>query len=494
LKIAQEKLENFEFKGNSLFTKIFKEEEREKEPAEKEFIDDGKCPEERINDQVTPLWRIPYKEQLLQKQETVKAKLIRLKKELFKFFPKKDYNAIFKEDDGETDWERLKRMTPEQRALEQLYWLKQTPQHFNGLPCELQEIIPSPIENGYRNKCEFSFGRDLNGEKSCGFLLGLYKQGFTAVLNPKDALNVPEKQKIIVNGLEDYVRSSELDTFDRKSKQGFFRIALVRTLASGETMLMLQVKAKGLSNDQIELEKKSFKIFIEEFAIKNNFTINSLYWQQNDDDFNGIKEDMKMELIGGNQFVTEHLLGLKFQISPASFFQVNPSATEVLYGKIRDLSINAAAKAKNELSTISEPLKNVKVEATLVGPDTDSKIPGVVLLDLCCGTGTIGITMAQYVKKVIGVELCSEAVEDAKKNAAANQIKNCIFLNGKVEEKMHGIFKYHINPFDKVIAILDPPRSGVHYSVIKSIRECRELKHVIFVACDLSQSLSNIIE
>jgi tRNA (uracil-5-)-methyltransferase len=285
-------------------------------------------------------------------------------------------------------------------------------------------------------------------------------------------LNVSSNAKAIANFLQDYARKSELDVYDRVEQKGFFRLALVRTLQSGQCMVMLQVNPTDISPEDLEKEKQLFtECLLGHETV--DFTINSIYWQESTEKFNGIKDDMPMTLLHGTPQVVETLMGLQFEISPTSFFQVNPPATELLYNKIKELSLEAASDAK----------------VHGVGED-----PGVVLLDLCSGTGTIGISMAKSMKKVIGVELCPEAVEDAKRNTTLNGLENVFSLQGKVEEKMHGIFKYHILPEDTVIAVLDPPRSGVHYSVIKSIRDCPSLNHIVFVACDFNQSLQNIVE
>ncbi|KAJ3320989.1 tRNA methyltransferase 2 [Boothiomyces sp. JEL0866] len=469
--VAKSKLDGVEFKGKKLFTKENVVQQREAPPP-KEFVDDGRTPEERIADQVTPLWKIPYEEQLNMKKEDFKKTLSNYAKSLAKFFPKKNYKALPPPvDDTMAPLERIKSMTTEQRALEQLDWLNGARKENDGLPCKILDTIASPETEGYRTKCEFTFGRDMDGNKSCGFLLGLYKNGITTVLNPKSCLNVSKKGKEIANILEKYVQQSEYDVYDRVSKLGVYRLALVRTLASGQCLVMVQLKTNELDAETVAKEKETIRdALLEEFK-SHSISLDSLLIQEYNDDFNGIKEEVPMEVLYGTKFVTEELLGFKFQISPTSFFQVNPTATELLYDKIRELGLQAAEKAK-----------------------ANSPNAGAVLLDLCCGTGTIGITMAKHFKKVIGVELVAEAIEDAKRNAAANGVTNITYICSKVEDAMHDVFKNHVSRDDVVVAVLDPPRAGVYYSVIKSIRDIPTLKHVVFVACDLKQSTQNLID
>jgi tRNA (uracil-5-)-methyltransferase len=319
-----------------------------------------------------------------------------------------------------------------------LNWVKEAIKDHDGMPCPLLPTIPSPKTEGYRqdsklisrSKYEFTFGRDLEGEKTCGFLLGLYKEGVHAVLNPSELLHVSVEGKKIANMLQDYVKEQEYDVYDRIKQEGVYRTALVRTLGSGECMIMLQINPTLLSEKQIEEEKIKFKDYIINHSAgpDKKLSINSLYIQLSSDSFNGFKDETPSELLHGTKFVTEKILGLSFQISPTSFFQVNPTGTEILYAKIRELTLKAAEDAKKHVLIggdyvfvtkedlnpyVSQP------EEVQVAANTN---PGVVLLDLCCGTGTIGISMAKHVKKVIGVEMVAEAIEDAKKNAVANGI------------------------------------------------------------------------
>ena len=170
---------------------------------------------------------------------------------------------------------------------------------------------------------------------------------------------------------------------------------------------------------------------------------------------------------------------------------------------IKEFCVGAAKEIKNsEASSVEVVGKQEVVEAGSKGEKqvveassvveanqddknhaTDSTKPGIILLDLCCGTGTIGISLASHVKQVIGVEMNSEAIKDAERNAQLNNIQNATYYTSKIEDISYKLFK-NIDPKDTVIAVLDPPRTGVHYSVIRSIRDTPKLKHLIFVACE----------
>lgn len=155
----------------------------------------------------------------------------------------------------------------------------------------------------------------------------------------------------------------------------------------------------------------------------------------------------------------ESLLNLKFRISPLAFFQANTKAAEILYSKI------------GEICDIDE---------------------STIILDICCGTGTIGLTLASKCKLVVGVEIIPEAIEDAKVNSELNNIKNVEWHCGKAEDILPNLLKRHVN--DKVVAIVDPPRAGLHIKVIQALRHLRNLESLIYVSCNPELATQNFIE
>ena len=111
-----------------------------------------------------------------------------------------------------------------------------------------------------------------------------------------------------------------------------------------------------------------------------------------------------------------------------------------------------------------------------------------LLLDLCSGTGTIGQLLSAKFSEIVGIELVKEAVEQANETCVVNNIKNAEFICGKVEEVLPSVMKSKVSEGRKVMAVLDPPRAGVHKSLIPHIRGCEELKRLVFVACDIGLS------
>ncbi|EFJ48436.1 hypothetical protein VOLCADRAFT_33590, partial [Volvox carteri f. nagariensis] len=167
----------------------------------------------------------------------------------------------------------------------------------------------------------------------------------------------------------------------------------------------------------------------------------------------------------GPGYIHDSLCELRFRISPTAFFQVNTPATCALYKVVGDW---AAA-----------------------GPST-------LLLDICCGTGTIGITLAGRVSKVIGVDSVASAIEDARVNAALNGITNAEFVAGKAEDALPGILAAHAgegSPYGPgdVVAVADPPRAGLHRTVLRALLGCERIRRLVFVSCNPDSLVQNVV-
>ena len=160
-------------------------------------------------------------------------------------------------------------------------------------------------------------------------------------------------------------------------------------------MMMLQVNPDAVTLDVMAKVKSDLIKWFQESDVH----LDSLYFQESKDVFNGFREETPSELLMGSAHVHENLMDLTFRVSPTAFFQVNTTATIDLYSSLKEWFQNSEKK---------------------VSEDEASKDKKIVLLDLCCGTGTIGLAMARHVKKVIGVEMIKEAIEDAEHNASLN--------------------------------------------------------------------------
>ncbi|RHZ45268.1 hypothetical protein Glove_682g22 [Diversispora epigaea] len=399
-----------------------------------------RSPEELLADQTTPLHRLPYSEQLKFKDDGIKKSL-----------------STFRN--------KIKELTKDRYRPN---WVAEEVE--SNLPCEVRTIISSPILEGYRNKCEFTIGKNLNGEKTVGFLLGAYKDGLNAVLEPEKSLNVSEVAKKIATAMQTYVRKSEYDVYDRKTKQGNWRLTSVRSQACGDIMIIVQFHPQGLTEDQINKEKLSLAEYFESLAKEERINLKSLLVQVYDGVSDCISDKYPYEVIYGDSFIHEEMMGCRFRISPRAFFQTNTLAAQVLYEKC------------------SEYIKD------LCNPDK----PPPVLIDMCCGTGTIGICLSKAlgnkIEKVIGIEICEEAVEDAKINATLNEIKNSEYILGPVEKNLRALNNYNNSTAGTVIAIVDPPRAGVHKNVIKALRNCQAIDYFLYISCDYNLATQNFID
>ncbi|MDR0800714.1 MAG: 23S rRNA (uracil(1939)-C(5))-methyltransferase RlmD [Endomicrobium sp.] len=315
---------------------------------------------------------------------------------------------------------------------------------FTGV--SISKILTSSQIWHYRNKMEFSF---FNNK---GFTdLGLHCKGsfdrYVSVppcfISDKDFLHVAETVKRFAN-------ENNLTAYNNKTHEGFFRHLVLRK-AKNNNQLLINIVANA-----VEREPAFLELLVKELG---RFSC-SIYWT-----YNGRKSDAvladKLTLIYGKSFITEKLdIGGKeyfFNISPFSFFQTNSKGTEILYNEV----LRLLNQSEND-----------------------------ILLDLYCGTGTIGVSMAGNVKKVIGIEHIARAVDDAKENALSNNVFNAEFYASTVEDWV----KENKMPFDAVV--VDPPRSGLTKDVIGFLLESKARK-IVYISCNpstLARDLQLIIE
>ncbi|KAJ0067697.1 hypothetical protein NL108_009839, partial [Boleophthalmus pectinirostris] len=366
-----------------------------------------------------------------------------------------------------------------------LPWLFAQKGKYNKMCCPLEEIRPSPTQTGYRNKCEFLISVGADGEdKTIGFRLGKYKGGSCAVVGPAETSHVSAEAKRVVSAFQKFIRyvsfvyplniktsrckkniktvtflyrTTTYSVYSPETYEGHWKQLTVRTTRIGQAMAIVFFNPQKLDEEELDALKTSMKQYFTEGEGKDS-GITSLYFVREGQRTSPNPEDLPCELVGGESCIYEELLGLKFRISPHSFFQVNTGAAEVLYSAVGEWA------QLDENSTV---------------------------LDVCCGTGTIGISLAKRVKKVIGIELCQEAVEDAKVNAKLNELSNIEFHCGKAEDVFPNILSGTVA--SNLIAIVDPPRAGLHSKVILAIRRAENLKRLVYVACNAKAAMNNFI-
>uniref|UniRef100_A0A8C6XU83 tRNA (uracil(54)-C(5))-methyltransferase n=1 Tax=Naja naja TaxID=35670 RepID=A0A8C6XU83_NAJNA len=381
----------------------------------------------QIADVVTPLWTIPYEEQLVKKKQQCEEVLAKLTRD----------------------------MGNNNRAL--LPWLFLQKEKHDGLCCSLEGVKPSPIQTEYRNKCEFLIGLGPNGEdKTVGFRLGKYKGGSCAVVEPFETIHVPANVKKVARAFQDYIRSTSYGVYSPETYEGHWRQLTVRTSSNGHVMAIAYFNPQKLSKEERATLETSMATYFTEGPGKDS-GITSLYFVEESQRKSPNREDLILNNIAGDKYIQEDLLGLKFRISPHAFFQVNTKAAEVLYSTIQDWA-------------------DITQETTV--------------LDVCCGTGSIGISLAQVKEQV--VELCQEAVEDAKANAQLNGLMNVEFHCGKAEELVPHLV--NMLALHNTVTIVDPPRAGLHSKVILAIRKAEHLKKLLYVSCNPRAAMNNFVD
>ncbi|CAG5119127.1 unnamed protein product [Candidula unifasciata] len=325
-----------------------------------------------------------------------------------------------------------------------------------GLPCPLLPIVPSPVTAEYRNKNEFTVGYSLDGKVIVGFRYGLYKEGTTAV-GESTNLGIAMPAAIpVVQSFQEFVAKSEWLPYRQETGAGHWQTLTVRTFLTGDVMALINFVPRKLEQSEIDGVKAALKEFYTTGEGKN-VKITSFYFRVMGDKGQTVKSSS--ELLFGESHVFESLMNLRFRISPEAFFQVNTPATEKLYQLISDWC-------------------NVS--------------PSTTVLDICCGTGTIGLSMAKKVKQVIGIEMCPQAVEDAKVNAAINEIDNATFHCAKVEDIISKVMA-SVDSSD-IVAVVDPPRPGLHKDVIRTLRRSSGIQRLVYVSCNPDGALDNLAD
>ena len=307
-------------------------------------------------------------------------------------------------------------------------------------------IKASPAYFAYRNKMEFSFGDET---KDGPLTLGMHKRGsFYDVLTVNDCRIVDEDYRKILTAVRDYFAERNVCFYHRLSHEGFLRHLLVRkAVKTGEILVALVTttqspwKAEAASGLQELID--GFCTLLQGLSLDG--TLTGVLHMENDSIADVVQSD-KTRILYGKDYFYEELLGLKFRITPFSFFQTNSLGAEVLY-----------ETARSYIGKLSGGKESV-------------------VFDLYSGTGTIAQLMAPVAGKVIGVEIVEEAVEAAKENAALNGLTNCEFLAGDVLKVLDDITE------KPDFIILDPPRDGIHPKALPKIINYG-VERIVYISC-----------
>ncbi len=314
-----------------------------------------------------------------------------------------------------------------------------------GVPAELVDRVTEPIvgmENPfrYRNKAQFPVGTDKSGRIIAGFYAG---RTHSIIPNIDCALGVEVNQTIldcIIAFMEEY----DIRAYDEERHEGLVRHVLLRYgFRTHEIMVCLVINGSHIPHQNVLVER------LRRTPGMTSITVSVNRQQTN------VIMGTDIQLLWGQGYITDYIGKIRYQISPLSFYQVNPVQTEKLYNLVLEY-------------------------ADLSGKET--------VWDLYCGIGTISLFLAQRAKKVYGVEIVPQAIEDARNNARINDIKNAEFYVGKAEEVLPEYCRAHEKEHDGEamradVIVVDPPRKGCEESLLETIVDM-EPERIVYVSCD----------
>lgn len=307
-----------------------------------------------------------------------------------------------------------------------------------------QGIEKSPQTKEYRNKMEYTFGDEM---KDGPLTLGLHKKGKHIDILTVDGCFLVDNDFInVLTSTVEYFNEKNTPYYRNMSHKGYLRNLVVRKGINTNEMMVNIV-----TSSQEDFDMTEYKDMLLNLDLKADLV--SILHTINDGLADAVNCD-ELRVLHGRDYIQEELLGLKFKISPFSFFQTNTKGAEELY----------------------------KIAREFVGEHNDK-----VVFDLYSGTGTIGQVMAEKAKKVYGIEIIEEAVEAANKNAKLNNLTNCEFIAGDVAKTVN---KLKAKPD---IIIVDPPRPGVHKDAIRDISKF-DSKEIVYISCNPKTLVLDLVE
>ncbi len=317
---------------------------------------------------------------------------------------------------------------------------------------EMYPIIGMDEPYHYRNKAQFPVGTDKDGNLVMGFYAGRTHY----IINNTDCSIGAEVNKEILLCIKSYMEENNVSSYDEAAGRGLVRHILIRTgYHTGQIMVCLVINSKKAEN--ISHLKNIEKLTDGLFKIPG---MTSFMVNYNTDKTNVIL-GRECDVISGKPYIEDTICDIKYRISPLSFFQVNPQQTEKLYTK-------------------------ALLYAGLTGNET--------VWDMYCGIGTISLFMAGKARKVYGVEIVPQAIEDAKNNAALNGITNAEFFVGKAEEVVPEFYnrmsekaaagdEEAAKSISPDVVVVDPPRKGCDQALLDTIIKMQPVR-LVYVSCD----------
>ena len=307
-----------------------------------------------------------------------------------------------------------------------------------GIPMEPIVGMETPFR--YRNKAQFPIGQDKNGKRITGFYAGRTHQ----IMENRNCYLGVEQNEEILNRVLTWMEENRVSAYNEETGKGLVRHVLIRFgFTTKEIMVCLVVNGKKLPAEE--------KLIGSLTELKGMTSISLSVNRERTNVIMG----KEIHCLWGQSYITDYIGNVKYQISPLSFYQVNPAQTEKLYG----LALEYAGLTGNE-----------------------------TVWDLYCGIGTISLFLAQKAKKVYGVEIVPEAIADAKNNAKINQIENAEFFVGKSEEILPSYYNQYAkdHPGEQAhadVIVVDPPRKGCEENLLHTMASMQP-DRIVYVSCD----------
>nr|CAD7200133.1 unnamed protein product [Timema douglasi] len=344
---------------------------------------------ERLADVVTPLWRLPYEEQLQHK-----------------------YNWALSVVKQFTTKLRLSERKSRPTSRRSNYFVP------------VNQVKASPLTEEYRNKDEFNIRTGVDGNpKTVGFFIGSPSKGNTVCVRGTNLINIKPSHKQAAQAYEDYIRISDLPACHDLHDGGHWRTFIVRSTSSGKLMATAVFHPQNMEHDAVEEEAL----------------------------------------------------------------------------KLREYFVHGAGAQSNLSSLYFQPCRNVNTQAASVLYETALKLANLTytttLLDVCCGTGTIGILASRYVRGVVGIDIVHDAVKDAEHNATLNHVSNAEFISGRAEKVIPGVIR-GLGMSSEIVAVVNPGRSGLHESVIHALCETKQIQQLVYISCkaDNANTMQNFVQ
>ncbi|KAI5189079.1 tRNA (uracil-5-)-methyltransferase [Nematocida sp. AWRm77] len=327
-----------------------------------------------------------------------------------------------------------------------------------GCAKECIEVLESPIQTGYRNKCEFTFGFSEDSQPVLGFRAAKFADSPNLIADPKECTYHISKEMLdVVSAVNTYLSTREDLVYNRLSKKGYLRVLMLRKLGT-ELIGVLQV---AMTPEEEVAHQADLQAFVQMLPV------DSLYLECTTSTFEGFKMDSNLKQVKGSvSEYTQTLGGCTFKVPVLGFFQINLGTAEILVQLIRKI------------------------------------VTGHTILDLCCGSGVLGICAAKDTeRRVVGIEVSSNAVRDAEANSKTNQIKG-IYTCKSIEKVSNEELQQLLEELDarfpakekkskdastpplQFSAILDPPRVGVSDKLMAHIASNEHISEIVYVSCN----------